>query len=238
MRSLVILAVGFFGCATPTATRSSATATSELALLAPQSGRYQITRDGKPVGEERYTVTSSAGIWAVEGAISLSWPLDQVQRYRLEYDEKNRRPARFEIAIELLGETQRVRGECDGSFFRGEISGIVEPVTFEVAHGPGTMLDFGSPLFSALLFALLGAELESATPISVRSVVVPVPFLRPAVLLQELRFAGREAELRKLALGPSGVRPAAYWVRADGLPVKVKTWPDEGGAPFVYELEP
>lgn len=190
------------------------------------------------MGEERYTVTSSAGLWVAQGEIILAWPLEQTQRYRFEYDVKARRPAAFSISLSLLGETQTVTGRNDGTTLAGEVRGIVDPVPYEVAYGPGTMIDFGSPLFSALLFALLSRELESPAPIKVRSIVVPIPFLRPAVLLQELRFAGREGELRKVALGPAGKKPTAYWVRSDGMPTKARTWADEGGAPFVYELEP
>ncbi len=243
MRTLLSLTLGFAACSTQLGDASNREAArkaspSELSLPRTHSGGYEITRDGKPVGHERYTVTSSATRWVAEGEITLSWPLDQIQTYRFEYDVANRRPSRLEVTLALLGETQRVVASCDGRSLSGEVTGIVDPVPFDVAYGPGTMIDFGSPLFSALAFALLAEHLEGSAPMPVRSIVVPVPFLQPAVLLQELRFAGREGELRKLAVGPDGRKPAAFWVRPDGIPVKVKTWADEGGAPFVYELEP
>lgn len=222
----------------PQAAKAPEIGSSRASPISPHQGRYRIERDGQPVGHERYTVTSSAGLWIAEGEIQLAWPLDQTQRYRFEYDLEARRPRRFQVQVELLDEAQTVTGDCDGRQVAGEVTGIVAPERYEVAYGSGTMIDFGSPLFSALVFALLGPALESAEPIKLRSIVIPIPFLRPAVLLQELRFAGRDGDLRKVALGPHGRKPAAFWLRADGLPVRVKTWADEGGAPFVYELEP
>lgn len=230
------------GCAsTASAPRGDAFA-ADLDLLRPMRGRYTIVREGERVGEEQFAVTSSAGVWQVRGEISLSWPADSKQHYLLRVDRARREPLGFEVGFELAGERQTARGDCDGDYLNVHTENMLGVTDSRVAYARGTMLDFGSPLFNTVALALLGPHLEERKPIAVRAIVLAMPFLLPAVMVQKYTLMGLDGELRKVAVGPATPSeeqlPTALWVRADGLPVRIRTWPEGGGSPLELQLEP
>lgn len=203
------------------------------------SGRYAIVREGQAVGEERFTITSSQGIWRARGVIELDWPVEGKQGYDLMIDARTREPLGFEVWLELAGERQTALGHCEAGYVRVTTENILGKTETEVPYARGTMIDFSSPIFNALVLSLIGPHLVEGKLLPVRTIVLALPLLTPAVVLATYRLAGAENGLRRVAVGQDDPRsrPAAFWVREDGLPVRVRTWPEGGGAPFEMRLD-
>ena len=208
-------------------------------LLAPMSGRYRITRQGVPAGEETFTITRTGPLWRVVGHTSLHGAVDVEQGYRLDVDAERAEPEAFEVWIEIAGIRERATGERRGDRFHVTVEAVSGKGEVDVPYGPGTVLDFATPIFNTLALSLLGPSLRLGAPIEVRTISLVLPTLRPVVVLQRYERHGDDGPLRKIAVGPGGAaRPTALWVRADGLPVRVRTWPDGGGVPYEMRLEP
>jgi hypothetical protein len=207
-------------------------------LLPPSSGRYAITREGEAVGEERFTITSSQGVWQVRGEIELAWPVEGKQGYELSLDTETREPIAFLVWLEIVGERQVASGRCDGEFVHIETENIMGRTESRVPYARGTMIDFSSPIFNAVVLGLLGTHLASDQSVPVRTIVLALPMLLPAVVLETYQLAGHEGSLRRVTVGQADgkARPTAMWVRDDGMPVRVRTWPEGGGAPFEMML--
>src|SRR6185503_2256227 len=123
-------------------------------LISPTRGRYTITRDQEPIGEETFTITSSGGIWRAQGRLAIRWPVDRIQGYVLEIDQETREPIAFEAWMELLGERQSVRAQRDAAYFHFEMRTLRGERKRDVPYAPGTVLDFASPLFNTLALSL------------------------------------------------------------------------------------
>lgn len=236
---MALIALGLPRCyAHDVASRGNAPGASDRpAMIRPTSGRYAITRGDRAIGEETFTITSSASVWKVEGRIRLDWPVEQIQGYALEVDERSLEPRAFEVWIEILEERERVTGRRTEQHFTIRNQAISGERTRQVAYGRGTMIDFGSPLFNALPLSLLGSSLQVGKPVPVRTILITLPRLDAAVTIATYELLGANAETRQISVSPSGrARPTAMWVRRDGLPVRVRTWIDDG-APFDLVLK-
>jgi hypothetical protein len=217
---------------------AAAKAKPRPALIRPMTGRYAITRALQDFGEERFTITSSNARWTVTGRIDLTWPTEQAQGYTLSIDERTFEPAAFTIWIEILGERQEIEGVRAKDYFNVKAKTIAGGYERQVPYAQGTVIDFGSPLFNTLALSLLGPVLEPGRPIGVRTILISLPRLDSTVLLEMYELKGMQDGLQKIAVHPLGaIRPTAMWVRPDGLPVRVRTWVDEGD-PFEMLLDP
>src|SRR5262249_10070171 len=157
------------------------------------------------------------------------WPVEQEQGYELQIDEATCEPVAFSIWIEILGERQEVSGRRDGAYFSVHTKTIAGERSRDVPYAKGTVIDFGSPLFNTLALSLLGSTLEVGRPIPVRTILISLPRFDASVLVVMYELRGRDGDLQKIAVHPVGsLRPTAMWVRSDGLPVRVRSWVDEG----------
>jgi hypothetical protein len=198
-------------------------------LLAPGRGSYTITRENEPLGRETFSITSSSGVWRVEGRIELTFPAERAQGYVLEIDETTREPRAMSVWIELLGERLESRGQRVEQFFRFDSKTMRGPRRRDIPYAQGTVLDFASPLFNSFVLSMLGQDLELKKPVRVRAIALTVPQLEPAVMVQSYELRGMDGELRKISVSAVGhLQPIALWVRNDGLPVRVRTWIDDG----------
>ena len=232
-----LIALVFTGCYAHDARSRRPEDTPKVpSMIAPSSGRYLITRGGEHVGEERFTITSSGAVWRVEGTIEMAWPVEQTQRYALEIDEKTREPIAFEISMDLAGEHQHATGKRDEEFFEVHINGIAGEHHRQIPYGQGTVIDFGSPLFNTLALTLLVPTMKMHQPIAVRALVVSLPALEPAVMVQMYELKGTEGEMRMISIRPvGGTAVIGMWVREDGMPVRVRS-SVERGLPFDMRL--
>lgn len=206
-------------------------------IVAPMRGRYAITRAGEPVGEERFTITASGAVWRARGVVELRWPVEQRHGYVLEVDRWTLETRSIVAWLELLGERQSVRGAVRGAQLELVVQAISGDRRTNIAWGPGTALDFGSPVFNAVPLARIAPRLTPGHPVAVRTVLILVPVLEPVVLVENYALRDVQGGLRRIAVGPGDApRPIAMWVRADGLPVRVRTWVDDG-PPFELRLE-
>lgn len=220
------------GCwAHDVAHRAPAPGGAERPGLVPATrGRYEISRGDERIGEERFTITSSAGRWRAEGTIELSRPIPQVQRYVLELDGETREPISFVLEAELAGERLGAVGHrTDDDYFAIDSTTIAGKRSRRVPYGAGTALELGTPLSSTLVLSLLGPSLAPRRVVHVRTIAVGFPALEPYVALFAYELHAREGGVAKVAVSPAGAkRPIAMWVRGDGLPVRVRSWAEDG----------
>lgn len=167
----------------------------------------------------------------------MSWPIERTQGYVLTIDERTREPLTVEAWIEMIGEKVRVRGRRQAEYFVFDMDTITGPHQRAIPYAQGTVLDFPSPIFNTLVLALIGPKLELHKPIRIRTISVTVPQMEPAVMIQSYELHDTdEHKTRKIAVSSvSGTKPNAFWVRDDGLPIKVRTWIDDG-PPFEIDL--
>lgn len=193
------------------------------------AGKYTVLRAGKPVGEERFTITSSAAIWTVKSTLRLEGPLDSEQGYTLNIDEEAAEPVSFAVWFSLVGEKRKIVGELEQGFFRIKGRGLAGKIDRKIAYGRGTTIHFDSPLAHTLFLSLLLNKLEPGEAVPARTISVPLPKLTPFVSLLSYKLRGEENGLKKIEvrLGSEGV-PLGLWVRPDGLPVKMR-WLSTGG---------
>lgn len=200
-------------------------------LLPPARGHYAIYRDGARVGTERFSITSSATAWRLAGTVEL----DALQQgYELLLDPRSEEPLAFEAWIEVAGARERVTGVVDGGYVAVELDSVLGARKGRVPYARGTMIELFTPLSNGVALALLLPELREGAPASVRTIALTMPLLTPSVLLQRYALAGSEGELRKIALtrDDGSGQPVALWVRDDGLPTRVRAWPEGGGSPY------
>ncbi len=208
-------------------------------LIAPMTGHYRIERDGQRIGDERFTITSSAGVWRVEGRVELASPTESVHGYALSVDEATAEPVAFHVWFEMFGARRDAQGErTPDGYFHVETSGIGGAHTKDVPYAPGTAIAYDSPLFSTLAMSLLVRSLEADAPVSVRTIALPLPDLAPTVLLTTYALSKRDAGIAKVVMTrPRTELPVALWVREDGLPVRVRTYVARGASPIERNLE-
>lgn len=208
-------------------------------LVAPMQGHYTIERDGERIGDERFTVTSSAGVWRVEGEVKLESPTASVHGYVLEIDEATAEPQRFHVWFELYGARREATGRrTEDGFIHVETTGIGGTRTKEVPYAAGTAIAYDSPLFATMALSLLVGSMQPETPVAVRTILLPLPDLAPTVLLTTYRLEAREGAIAKVVVErPRTKLPVALWVRDDGLPVRVRTFVARGAPPIERRLE-
>jgi hypothetical protein len=157
----------------------------------------------------------------------------------LEVDPSRLEPAAFSFAVDVLGERREVKGtlEADDHFHvRG--AGLGRPFERRVPHGGGTLVDlFADPVTKLFALPLLLPALARGTPVPVRTVQFVAPALEPVVLLGTYTLRGERDGLRLVELEAGGAR-VALWLRADGLPVKVRAFGVGEGPPLEYRLAP
>lgn len=232
---MVLLALGAaVGCYHHDLPRDPVKARVRPPLVQPMSGVYDIVRGGRSLGEERFTITSSASTWKLTGEVQYTGPAEVTHGYTFEVDERSAEPEAFEVFIDILGERRTVRAHRDDEgFFEVAAGGIGGPYARRIPYAPGTAVHFASPLFETLVLALLVPSLDLGEAVSVRTVEVPVPRLEPVVELQTYTLEGHRDGLALVKHQAADAPPRALWVRKDGLPVRVRAWPHGAGEPPV-----
>ncbi|MCK6545896.1 hypothetical protein L6R52_08510 [Myxococcota bacterium] len=207
------------------------------ALLAPMQGRYVIARGGEVVGEERFTITSSAGVWRAEGAIRIDGIVEQRARWALAIDLKTRQPKAFEATLAIEGIEAHVRGRVERGYVIADGDGPSGAWRREVPYGAGTIIELGSPIPTTLATSLLGPALEPKKPVSIRTITFAAPSLLPSVGVHTLVLFDRDGGTSRIAVETEhGARPVAMWVRDDGLPLRVRT-PARDGPSWEHRLD-
>ncbi len=203
-------------------------------LIAPMRGWYAIYREGERVGTERFAITSTGGVWRTRGSVELDDPVEIVHGYDLMVDPATEEPLGFDVWVEIAGERQRALGVVEGTHVRVDVDSIIGARSGKVPYGPGTVIDFASPLANTVALALLLPTLEVGKPTRVRTIAIALPLLAPSITLQRYTLVATEDGVHRVMVDQEDGRtkPTALWVRADGLPVRVRTWAEDGGAPY------
>lgn len=189
-------------------------------MLVAQSGIYTITRDGKPIGEERFTITSSGAVWRAEGKIRLDAPAQSIHGYEIEIHRRLKAPLHFVVYFELFGEKRRAEGWLmEDGFFEVTADGIGGKMKRRIPYAPGTMLAFDSPIFASVFLAR--TELSDLRPVRVRTIDLPLPSLDPSVLSTVYERVGEKDGLAHVTAKRQRTNQVvALWVRPDGLTVR------------------
>ncbi|MFO0728847.1 MAG: hypothetical protein U1E65_34025 [Myxococcota bacterium] len=211
------------------------------ALPRPIEGSFTILRGDEEIGSERFTITSSAGVFSLSGALSLGGALSSSQSYALEVDARTFEPRRFRVALALADEVERVEGTRAGDSFQVSIDNIAGHAERRIPYAKGTMIDLGTPLSHAVALSLLLPTLEERRPVSVRTIRAPLPLLIPEVVVLEYTLYGRSPESaeHKVAVKESTSRgkPSGLWLGDDGLVVRARIFGEDGGPPFDFVLD-
>jgi hypothetical protein len=198
-------------------------------LLSPRIGRYQIVRDGVPIGYERFVITSSTSLWKVVGETVFEGAANHKQGYSLAIDQRTAEPVAFEAWIEVLGARRTARGWEKKGNFEVRIRGIGGKEARSIPYAPGTTVGFGTPLFHTLALTLLLPELVPGKPIEVRTIALSLPMLSPVVTLQTYTLRDRVDGIARVESRLAAARaPTGLWVQPDGLPLKVRAVGDDG----------
>ena len=198
-------------------------------LLAPRSGRYRIERAGERIGYESFTITSSASVWRARGEAVFDGPASHRQGYLLAIDEKTAEPVAFEAWIEVLGQRRTARGVERKGIFEVRVDGIGGKELRTIPYASGTTLGFGTPLFHTLAMSLLLKDLIPGKSVEVRTIALSLPMLSPVVTLQTYTLRDRVDGVARVESKLAAARLATgLWVRADGLPIKVRALGDDG----------
>lgn len=192
-------------------------------LPGPTSGVYVLTEDGREVGRETFTITSSAGVWRLSGHREVRGVVPSVLDYTLEFEERSAEPLGFQVKLEILGEERTVWGRRSMGYLHVQSSGVGGKLSRAVPYAAGTGLDGPSPVLLAPTLALLGPVLAQGEPIAVRTVVLVPPRFDPEVQLETFTSRDEAGPVRRieLELGGGGGR-VGLWVRSDGLVVKAR----------------
>jgi hypothetical protein len=210
-------------------------------LPAPMSGRYTIWRDGEQVGEERFTITSSAGLFRLQGTLEMSGTLSSSQGYALDVDLHSFEPKRFSVWVELVSERESAEGKRDGDAIEVTTENIAGSGKRKLPYAKGTMIDLGTPISHAIALSLLLPRLERDRPSPVRTLRVPLPLLLPEIAVVEYTSygeAGAQPGQRVTVRDPkSRTKPMGLWVRPDGIPLRARIFAESGGEPYEVVLE-
>lgn len=210
-------------------------------LPAPMSGRYTIWRDGEAIGEERFTITSSAGVFRLQGLLAIGGALSSTQGYSLEVDLRSFEPRRFSVWLELASERETAVGKREGDAIEVTTENIAGTGKRKLPYAKGTMIDLGTPISHAIALSLLLPTLHKDVPSPVRTLRVPLPLLLPEIAVVEYVLYGEKPnQLGTRVLvrdSQSRSSPVGLWVRSDGVPLRARVFPIGGGAPYDLMLD-
>lgn len=205
------------------------------------SGRYTIWRDGEAIGEERFTITSSAGVFRLQGTLSIGGALSSSQGYSLEVDVRTFEPRRFSVWVELASERESAQGQREGDSIEVTTENIAGNGKRKLPYAKGTMFDLGTPISHAVALSLLLPTLRKDVSSPVRTLRVPLPLLLPEIAVVEYTSygeGGAQAGQRVTVRDPkSRTKPMGLWVRPDGIPLRARIFAESGGAPYEVVLE-
>lgn len=230
----VIALASAAACATTSADGAARAAVSAGRLIAPMTGYYAIYRSGERVGTERFTITATGGVWRTRGTVELDEPVEIVHGYDLIVDPVSEEPLGFDVWVEIAGARERALGSVEGPHVRVDVDSVMGKGSGKVPYARGTVIDFASPLSNTLVLSLLVPGLAVGGSARVRTIAIALPLLAPSVIVQRYTRVATDDGVHKVTVDQEDghTPPTALWVRADGLPIKVKTWPEGGGAPY------
>ncbi len=190
------------------------------------------------MGTEHFVITSSAGRWQLEGHLELSSPVSLTQHYLLVQDVAREEPLGVEVWLELEGVAQHAQGVIEGGYLVVDVDTVAGARTVRVPYARGTAVALDTPLASAPVLAALLPELAVGHSSRVRTISLALPYLVPAVSVERYTRATDDGAYARLTIDQEGGRspPTALWLRADGLPVRARTWSSDGGSPIERHL--
>jgi len=233
--ALVLLALTAAACASgPSAARSP----RQPRTITDVEGWYTLERGGARVGAEHFVITSSAGRWQLEGHLELSSPVSLTQHYLLVQDVAREEPLGVEVWLELEGVAQHAQGVIERGYLVVDVDTVAGARTVRVPYARGTAVALDTPLASAPVLAALLPELAMGHSSRVRTISLALPYLVPAVSVERYTRATDDGAYARLTIDQEGGRspPTALWLRADGLPVRARTWSSDGGSPIERHL--
>lgn len=183
-----------------------------------RTGVYDVTGPEGQRGRERFTVTATAGRWALRSRRVM--PHGE-EGFALALDRVTAEPVSFEAWRRFEDLEQSVRGRREGDWFVLRHEGLAAGVR-RIAYAPGTLIDAPTPTFKAAALALLRAAIRDAESTVVRTIRIDGPFWASRVVLSTFEHRGRSGTLDLVRLTRAGERPAGLWVRADGWPVRMR----------------
>lgn len=229
---LIASSIALVSCATVSSAPAEGARGSRL--IAPMQGWYAIYREGERVGTERFTITSTGGVWRTRGTVLLDDPVEVAHGYDMMVDPATEEPLGFDVWVEIAGARERALGVVEGPHVRVDVDSVMGAGSGKVPYARGTVVDFASPLSNTLALSLLLPQLEVGKSTRVRTIAIALPLLAPTVILQRYTLVGTEDGVHRVMVDQEDghTHPTALWVRADGLPVRVRTWPEGGGEPY------
>ena len=225
-------ALVFIGCYGHIPTVDGLPAKVRPAFVRPGTGTYRIEHEGRPVGEETFSIEAADGAWRTEGRVRWNDALARTEGYWLEFDASRAEPRALRLFLELVGERRSVEAQIRAGFLEATGSGPGGALRRSVPYAPGTNVEFASPLFKAPVLSLLGPDLVPGDPVFVRTIVFTLPKLTARVELVRLQLQEERNRQRLVVLERRGEKaPTALWVRPDGLVTRMRTWPKGPGGP-------
>lgn len=197
-----------------------------LGVEAPQRVVYRLWWDDREVGTETIDVDHEPPWRRWRGRLEQTEPVESDLEWTVLEDPARAEPVGFEVVFRLAGEAVKLQAWRDGDILRVERRAFGRTETSALAHGPGTVVELGSPLSGWWAWRLLADEMALDETADVRAVVVRAPRLAPTVELVRFRrgeeglvLHGPGDERTELLLGPgrfprrvTTTRPA--WPRA------------------------
>ena len=205
------------------------------ALPVSASGWYAVRGPSGLIAEERFAVTSTAGDWQLRSfrftdpSVAERDERTADEGFVLRLDAATAEPLSFRVWRRFDDLRVTTTGVREGPWLVIRSRGIGPAVERRVAYAPGTIIDAPTPTFKSVALALLAEKLATSSPLSVRTVRLDGPELRPRVTLSTLEERGHRGAHR-LVRWSEGDRHAGLWVRADGWPVRMRVL-DERRAP-------
>lgn len=189
------------------------------ALPSSRGGAYAIQGPGGQRGIERFTVTSTGSRWTVRA--HRVTPFGR-EGFVLAVDAATGEPVAVEV-WRRFGELRRsVTAHREDDWLVVEGRGLGGATAQRVPYAQGTMIDAPTPVFKAVVLALLSRRLSSSAPIAIRTIRFDGPHFEARVVLSTFEARGTQDGLRLVRLLRTGEGPTGLWVGPDGWPSQMR----------------
>lgn len=216
MRGLPIALMLLAGCYHHQERAAVAAPALRPALPGAQTQRFVLSKQGKVIGSERYTVTSTEERWTVEASRQLNGEAPSTERYQIALSELSGEPTAMQADLSFLGEAQRMRGKVAEGYLRASWSGFAGEGGRGVPYAPGTALMAAPVGLRVWVLALILPSLKAGGSVSVRTIWLDPPLLNPRVLLESYEDRGEKSGLRHILVRHGERYKLALWVDKTG----------------------